>query len=71
MWSLWNLSKYTVHSICFTKWKAEESIHTVLNEMQRKIWSIWDPEERIWKHIEKHELRNVLDTSIVAPVKRI
>ena len=35
------------------------------------MWSICDREERIWKYIEKYELRNVLDVSIVAPVKRV
>ena len=51
--------------------QAGESIHAVLNEIQRKFLSIRDPAERIWKYIEEYELRNVLDTSIVTPVKRV
>ena len=51
--------------------QAGESIHAVLNDIQRKIWSIRDGEERIWKYIEKYELRNVLDVNIVAPIKRV
>ena len=63
-----------IHKTFYMFYKIEqagESIHAVLNEIQRKIWSIRDPEERIWKYIEKYELRNVLDIGIVAPVKRI
>lgn len=51
--------------------QAGESIHATLNEIQRKIWSIRDGKQRMWKYIENYELRNVLDISIVAPNKRI
>ena len=48
-----------------------ESIHGVLNDIHRKIWSIRDGEQKLWKFIERYELRNVLDVNIVAPVKRV
>ena len=34
--------------------QAGESINAVLNDIQRKIWSIRVGEERIWKNIEKY-----------------
>ena len=52
--------------ICFTKLN-----NAVLNEIQIQIWLIRDPEEKIWKYIEKYELRNILDIGIVAPVKHV
>ena len=51
--------------------QAGESIHAVLNDIHRKIWSIRDGEQKLWKFIERYELRNVLDVDIVAPVKRV
>ena len=48
--------------------QAGESIHAVLNDIQRKIWSIRDGEERIWKFIERYELRNVLVVDIVVQI---
>ena len=51
--------------------QAGESIHAVLNDIHRKIWSIRDGEQKLWKFIERYELRNVLDVNIVAPVKRV
>ena len=51
--------------------QAGESIHAVLNDIHRKIWSIRDGKQKLWKFIERYELRNVLDVDIVAPVKRV
>ena len=48
-----------------------ESIHAELNKIQRRIWCIRDPAERLWKYIEQYELKNVLDTDIVVPEKRV
>ena len=48
-----------------------ESIHAELNSIQRRIWCIRDPAERLWKYIERYELKNVLDTDIVIPEKRM
>ena len=48
-----------------------ESIHAELNSIQRKIWCIRDPAERLWKYIERFELKNNLDTGIVVPIKRV
>lgn len=48
-----------------------ESIHAELNNIQRKIWCIRDPAKRLWKYIERYELRNIVDMSIVTPYKRI
>ena len=50
--------------------QAGESIHAVLNDINRKFLSIRDGEQKLWKFIERYELRNVLDVTIVAPVKR-
>ena len=47
-----------------------ESIHAELNAIQRRIWSIRDSAERLWKYIERYELKNVLNTDIVVPEKR-
>ena len=51
--------------------QAGESIPAILNDIHRKIWSIRDGEQKLWKFIERYELRNVLDVDIVAPVKRV
>ena len=48
--------------------QAGESIHAVLNDIHRKIWSIKDGELKLWKFIERCEFRNALDVSIVTPV---
>ena len=50
--------------------QAGESIHAVLNDIERKIWSIRDGKQKLWKYIERYELRNVLDVNITAPIKR-
>ena len=47
-----------------------ESIHAELNAIQRRIWCIRDPSSRLWAYIERYELRNSLDISIVDPIKR-
>ena len=47
-----------------------ESIHAELNAIQRRIWCIRDPAERLWKYIERYELKNVLNTDIVVPEKQ-
>ena len=62
------------HKTFFMFYKVEEkgeSIHAELNDIQRKIWCIRNPADRLWKYIERYELRNVLDISIVQPDKRI
>ena len=51
--------------------QAGESIHAVLNDIHRKIWSIKDGELKLWKFIERYELRNALNISIITPIKRI
>ena len=48
-----------------------ESIHAELNNIQRKIWCIRDPAKRLWKYIERYELKNMLETDLVIPKKRI
>ena len=50
--------------------QAGESIHAVLNDINRKIWSIRDGEQKLWKFIERYELQNVLDVDIVKPVRK-
>ena len=62
------------HKSFYMFYKVEEkgeAIHAELNDIQRKIWCIRNPFDRLWKYIERYELRNVLDTSIVVPVKRV
>ena len=51
--------------------QAGESIHAVLNDIHRKIWSIRDGEQKLWKFIERYEIRNVLDVGIVSPNRRV
>ena len=46
-----------------------EAIHSELNDIQRKILCIRNSFDRLWKYVERYELHNALDTSIVNPVK--
>ena len=48
-----------------------ESIHAELNGIKRRIWSVRNQEQRMWKYIEQYELKNHLDTYIIEPVKRV
>ena len=48
-----------------------ESIHAELNDIERKIWCIRNKPDKLWKYIERFELRNHLDISIVTPFKRV
>ena len=48
-----------------------EAIHAELNDIQRKVWCIRNPFDRLWKYIERYELRNLLDTTITDAVKRV
>ena len=47
-----------------------ESIHAELNAIQRIIWCTREASNRLWAYIERYELRNSLDISIVEPIKR-
>ena len=47
-----------------------ESIHAELNAIQRRIWCIKNPEKRLWAYIQRYELKNLLDITIVEPKKR-
>ena len=47
-----------------------ESIHRELNAIERRIWAIRNPEKQLWAYIERYELKNQLDTTIVQPEKR-
>ena len=51
--------------------QAGEKIHSELNAIERQIWSIRNPQDRLWKYIERYKLRNSLDLSIVKPVKKV
>jgi len=62
------------HKSLYMFYKVEEkgeAIHAELNDIQRKIWCIRNPFDRLWKYIERYELRNVLDTTITDAVKRV
>ena len=48
-----------------------ESIHADMNDIDRKVWCIRKKEARLWKLIERYELRNVTNVEIVLPMKRI
>ena len=48
-----------------------ESIHADVNDIDRKVWCIRRKEDRLWKLIERYELRNVTNVEIVIPVKRV
>ena len=48
-----------------------ESIHGELNDIERKIWCIRNKPDKLWKYIERFELMNHLDISIVTPFKRV
>ena len=47
-----------------------ESIHADLNSIERKIWCNRQPEECLWKYIEKFKLRNLLDITIKQTEKK-
>ena len=72
VWVLPELLQHTRSFYMFYKVEGKgESIHAELNSIQRKIWCIRDPAERLWKYIERYELKNSLDTAIVVPDKRV
>ena len=48
-----------------------ESIHAMMNDIDRKCWVIKNEESRLWKLIERYELRNVTNVDIVVPVKHV
>ena len=72
VWALPEVLKQRKSFYMFYKVEEKgESIHAELNSIQRRIWCIRDPAERLWKYIERYELKNVLDTDIVIPEKRM
>ena len=57
----------------FRFYKVEEkgeSIHAIMNDINRKCWVIKNKEARLWKIIERYELRNVTNVNITKPLKR-
>ena len=48
-----------------------ESIHATMNDIDRKCWVIKNKQARLWKIIERYELRNVTNVDIVVPMKRV
>ena len=61
------------HRTFFRFYKLEEkgeSIHAIMNDINRKCWVIKNKEARLWKIIERYELRNVTNVNITAPLKR-
>ena len=62
------------HKTFFRFYKVEEkgeSIHATMNDIDRKCWVIKNKQARLWKLIERYELRNVTNVAIVVPLKRI
>ena len=62
------------HKTFFRFYKVEEkgeSIHATMNDIDRKCWVIKNKQARLWKLIERYELRNVTNVDIVVPLKRI
>ena len=47
-----------------------EAIHAEFNDIERKVWAIKNTEDRMWKFIEKYELRNMSNVNIVKPIQR-
>ena len=71
IWVLPEILKHTRTFFMFYKMEERgESLHAELNSIQRKIWCIRSPEQRLWKYIQSYELKNQLDTTITVPVKR-
>ena len=71
VWVLPEILKHTESFFMFYKVEEKgESIHAELNSIQRKIWCIRDPAERLWKYVERYELKNSLDTNIVVADSR-
>ena len=48
-----------------------ESIHSDFNDIERKAWVIKNKGDKLWKMIERYEMRNVTNVDIVKPVKRV
>ena len=55
---------------CFVSFTGE-SIHAMMNDIERKCWVIKNEEARLWKLIERYELRNVTNVDIVVPMRRV
>ena len=64
------IKQHKTFSIFYKAEQAGESIHAIFNEINRKIWSIREDEQKLWKFIERFECRNILDISIVRPERR-
>ena len=65
------LKEFKSYFMFYKMEQAGEKIHSELNAIERQIWSIRNPQDRLWKYIERYELRNSLDLSIVKPVKKV
>ena len=62
------------HRTFFKFYKVEEkgeSIHATMNDIERKCWVIKNKQARLWKIIERYEMRNVTNVDIVVPIKRV
>ena len=62
------------HKSFFRFYKVEqkgESIHATMNDIDRKCWVMKNEEARLWKLIERYELRNSTNVDIVLPMKRV
>ena len=62
------------HRTFFKFYKVEEkgeSIHATMNDIERKCWVIKNKQARLWKMIERYEMRNVTNVDIVVPIKRV
>ena len=65
------LKEFKSYFMFYKMEQAGEKIHSELNAIERQIWSIRNPQDRLWKYVERYELRNSLDLSIVKPVKKV
>ena len=65
------LKEFKSYFMFYKMEQAGGKIHSELNSIERQIWSIRNPQDRLWKFIERYELRNSLDLSIVKPVKKV
>ena len=50
------LPEFIKHHMFYKVEPAGESIHAVLNDIERKIWSKRDEKQKLWKYIERYVL---------------
>ena len=62
--------KQTFYRFYKVEQKGEE-IHASMNDIDRKAWVIKNEGARLWKLVERYELRNVTNVEIAVPIRRV